>query len=350
MTNSYISSYDKQKLLERLKSSNPKLFYDNLIHNKVLSNTYKVDAYILIPIGYKSIVWYTYYKKDNVCILINFNKFNKIQDMRFYQSCFSTDLIINDSIFIGYQCENTDKCKELYGKYRQIYFACTDIIKYKGQDMENISFGNKLVLYKNIFTNDIDQISYTKYTLIFGLAIIKENYNELLSAITNASYNVSHIEYILFNKNKSPGICNISSLYQNKNIDKCNSQSKQIEGIFKVKASLEADIYKLFFYDKNCYDNFHNIALINNYKKSLFMNGLFRNIKENKNLDLLEESDDEEEFENISEDKYVNINKILNMKCIYNKRFKKWEPIEVTTNNKIINRTELYNIERRFDK
>ena len=58
------------------------------------------------------------------------------------------------------------------------------------------------------------------------------------------------------------------------------------------------------------------------------LNKLFRNIKENDNLDLLEESDDEEEFENINEDKFVNITKRIKMKCVYNKRFQKWEPIE----------------------
>ena len=38
------------------------------------------------------------------------------------------------------------------------------------------------------------------------------------------------------------------------------------------------------------------------------MNTLFRDIKENRNLDV-EESDDEEEFENISLDKFVNLDK-----------------------------------------
>ena len=46
------------------------------------------------------------------------------------------------------------------------------------------------------------------------------------------------------------------------------------------------------------------------------MNSLFRIIKENKYLDALEESDDEDEFENINEDKYV----FLNIK--YNKNIK----------------------------
>ena len=35
------------------------------------------------------------------------------------------------------------------------------------------------------------------------------------------------------------------------------------------------------------------------------MNSLFRTIKENENLDSLEESDDEEEFENSNVDKFV---------------------------------------------
>ena len=35
------------------------------------------------------------------------------------------------------------------------------------------------------------------------------------------------------------------------------------------------------------------------------MNSLFRNIKENKNIDYIEESEDESDFENTSEDKYV---------------------------------------------
>jgi hypothetical protein len=342
MTNSYLSHYDKTILLERLRLCNSELFYDKLSHNKVLSYiNNKTDAYILIPTGNKALVWYTYYKKDNVCILITFNKYNKFQDMNIYHSCFSNELIVNDSIFLGYQCENTEKCETLYGKYRQIFFACTDIIRYKGKNLDNTNYADKLRLYNTIFTYDIRQISYSKYTLIFGLAIINKTYDELLANISKASYNVAFIECMQFDKTRSLGIFNISLLHRNLNLEK----TKPINSvIFKVKASIYADIYNLYFYDNGSSDNFHNIALINNYKKSVFMNGLFRNIKENRNLDLLEESDDEEEFENISEDKYVDTNKTLMMTCVYNKRFKKWEPIEVINTNKIINKGELYNL------
>ena len=59
------------------------------------------------------------------------------------------------------------------------------------------------------------------------------------------------------------------------------------------------------------------------------MNKLFRNIKENINLDSLEESDDEEEFENIQIDKFVDLNKTFKMRCIFNYKFRKWVPVNV---------------------
>ena len=59
------------------------------------------------------------------------------------------------------------------------------------------------------------------------------------------------------------------------------------------------------------------------------MNGLFRNIKENVNLDLLEESDEEDEFENTHLDKFVNLDKTILMECVFLKRFQKWQPVKV---------------------
>jgi hypothetical protein len=46
-------------------------------------------------------------------------------------------------------------------------------------------------------------------------------------------------------------------------------------------------------------------------------------------LDSLEESDEEDEFENIQIDKFVDLNKIIKMRCIFNYKFKKWVPISV---------------------
>ena len=68
------------------------------------------------------------------------------------------------------------------------------------------------------------------------------------------------------------------------------------------------------------------VAYIPNYETSVWLNTLFRNIKENANLDALEESDDEDEFESEEIDKFVCLDKKYKMICEYNRKFKMWIP------------------------
>jgi hypothetical protein len=103
--------------------------------------------------------------------------------------------------------------------------------------------------------------------------------------------------------------------------------------IFIVSADIQNDIYNLL--DPDAVNDLSNydisnklIASIPDYKTSVFMNTLFRNIKENRSLDALEESDDEDEFENTNIDKFVDLTKKIKMKCVFNYKFKKWTPIE----------------------
>ena len=93
-----------------------------------------------------------------------------------------------------------------------------------------------------------------------------------------------------------------------------------------VKTTLSPDIYSLYCYNEDNTLIHHNYAHIGSYKDSVMMNELFRKIKENTNLDTLEESDDEEEFQNITPDKYIYLDKEFNMKCVYNYTFKRWTP------------------------
>jgi hypothetical protein len=77
------------------------------------------------------------------------------------------------------------------------------------------------------------------------------------------------------------------------------------------------------------------------------MNNLFRNIKENANLDALEESDDEEEFENDREDKFVYLERVYNIVCEFNFKFKKWTPLRLAQrNDRIVTRDELTRLEK----
>jgi hypothetical protein len=97
--------------------------------------------------------------------------------------------------------------------------------------------------------------------------------------------------------------------------------------IFMIKPDIQNDIYNLC----SLSGDFIEYALIPDYKTSVMMNKLFRNIKENECLDNLEESDDENEFENVNIDKFVYLDKCYKMNCAYNYKFKKWVPVSVVT-------------------
>jgi hypothetical protein len=103
---------------------------------------------------------------------------------------------------------------------------------------------------------------------------------------------------------------------------------------FYVKPALQNDIYNLFAYGKNKELIFYNIAYIPSYKTSVFMNTIFRNIKENKNIDYIEESDDEDDFQNTDIDKYVKLENHALIECEFNNKFKKWVPLRVVEPNK----------------
>ena len=119
-----------------------------------------------------------------------------------------------------------------------------------------------------------------------------------------------------------------------------------MRAIFMVKASLQNDIYDLYYNVEKRGLLKYGTARIPNYSTSIMMNKLFRVIKENDNLDKLEESDDEEEFENVELDKFVDLKKRVIMECVYNHKFKKWVPFKVSENKNIVTDKEIKRIEK----
>jgi hypothetical protein len=102
--------------------------------------------------------------------------------------------------------------------------------------------------------------------------------------------------------------------------------------VFCVRPDIQNDIYHLFQSNR-----FVDVACIPDYKTSVMMNRVFRRIKENDNLDSLEESDDESEFEDCRVDKYVFLDKSVPMVCEWHPRFKKWMPVSLEEKNSVDN-------------
>lgn len=306
------------------------LFYDKILHNKVYS-----DLYILIPNGTKVFIWITYNKGENICLLLFLNKYNLIINVK------EIALIYNSKLSYGTILYGT------YFEYEKIkYVTCENIFYYKGKYINNDSnFLNKYKILKEIFDNEVKQIIYNSQFIILGLPVIKTNLKEAFNTISKLPYSIQGVLCVNWNMNKSEGII-LNKLNKN------SQNNKEIETIFKVKADIQPDIYYLFCQDKNNKNNkFHSIACIPDYKTSVKMNSLFRKIKENYILDLLEESDNEEEFEDIREDKYVNLKKILYMKCTYISKFRKWKPIEIVDFGKeLLKQEKIYELEKKIEK
>ena len=302
-----------------------KLCYENIIHNKV----YYSDLYLAIPEGKKCLTWFTTnIKGQNICYLIELEEGTRfIIKIIPINVCFNSELSY-ETIFYG-----------TYFYYdNNRFITIEDILYYKGKNMCNLNFINKISYLKNIFENDIGQIGYTESFVIFGLPIITTNYNELIENINKLNYNIKYIQTRYLNKKHFDNLMFIKSNVFFKSLGQNNQKIDHLNGIkrelvFKVKAELQNDIYNLYVYNNGTTDYFYDIALIPDYKTSVMMNKIFRNIKENNNLDALEESDSEDEFENENIDKFVDLEISYNILCIYNQKFNKWVPIRVMNKN-----------------
>jgi hypothetical protein len=298
----------------------------------------------------------------------------------FYRHVSFDDVLSYGTIFYGTLFKTRQEISNKKNTWSSEIFSVEDIFYYKGDDISQYTYHNKLNVVKNIFDTKLRyNMAFCSNGIIFGLPIMTTDFTEAYDKATELPYSVYSIQYKYFEhkgssqpftefyhfNNNSVGdinggevdatgannmVMNRSNnnsenymMHVNKYNDKYNDKplsyneptkqkitSNEIYKEFFIKPDLQNDIYYLY---QNSTTNFEviskEIAHIPDYKTSVLMNTLFRNIKENSNLDSLEESDEEEEFENIQIDKFVDLNKIIKMRCIFNYKFKKWVPVSV---------------------
>jgi len=317
-----LTNEDKQSIMNRFPDI--ELSYDNILHKKVFA-----DLYALIPEGKKCLVWFTYVKSKNVCLLLELNKNNSITNLYYQTYCFDSELSYNTILYGTYVKINENR-----------FFTCEDILYYKNKNVQNLVFNKKINIISDLFHYNIKNTNLSSNNFVMTMPIIKASYEDVIRSSHCVSYNIYGIQFIDSKKSDPIGTMRIIK--------------DTTEVIFKVKADIKQDIYNLYCLDNRVGEIQYNIAMIPDYKTSVFMNSLFRKIKENKNLDLLEESDDEDEFQDIREDKFVDLEKSILMKCVYIPRFRKWKPLSVVTDKdnsiRIISKKELYDLQRNGQK
>jgi len=318
-----LSENQKKDILS--KFPNIKLSYGNILHNKVCN----ADIVLAIPEGNKCFIWFTKYKEKNVCFIIELFKNKYIKEIKiinnFFNDILSKDTLSNGTIFYG----------TLFYINKNKFFTIEDIFYYKNINVKYNNWFEKYVLLKKIISSEITQSS-----IVFGLPLLSNNFDDLINKIKTVKYKIHIIKFKYFKKCNNFLYTHYQYLNQNKNykidnykIDNYKISKKNITYVFNVVPDIQYDIYYLKCNNNNNSLIFYDTAHIPDFKTSVFMNKLFRNIKENENLDTLEESDDENEFENNQPNKFVNLDKNYNMLCSFCNKFKKWIPIKLADEN-----------------
>jgi len=340
----YTIPYDEQTEILRSFPPEIKFSYERSTHKKVLS-----DIYVIIPKGRKYFAWFTSRNRKNVCIFLEVGGHNhKITNM-FYRHVSFDDSLSYGTIFYGTLFRTNADIEA--GINDNEIFSVENIYFHKGKDVDHYCFGDKLKLIKIIFDTSL------RYnTTFFKKGVVAElersNIIEYYHYIKNGSGSGDGSDGVRSNKQISPDnkphntvivepmlvSVPVSTSTNNRvntrdhlpSNSNSNSNSNEISKVFYVKPDIQNDIYYLYKINTVNFTLISDeIAHIPDYKTSVLMNKLFRNIKENINLDSLEESDDEEEFENIQIDKFVDLNKTFKMRCIFNHKFRKWVPVNV---------------------
>ena len=296
---------DKNTLLRRLP--NLKLSYEN-IHKKVFS-----EMYFLIPKGKKHLVWLSYFQDKKVCIFVEINPGaqKSIANMFIIPQIFEKKLVLGTILF-----------GTLFSMNDKSFFSTENIHYYRGKSVESYTELSKLNLLKHIFDNELKQSILTNGGICIGLPLIETSFENAIASAKQLPYEIYSIQQRNFQENKQ---LYTSTLYRSTQTD------EQENRIFVIKADVQNDVYHLHVKNRHGSLEKYDVAAIPDYKTSVMMNKIFRKIKENQNLDALEESDDEDEFENTELDRFVDLEKTIVMECVYSKRFKKWEPVKVVS-------------------
>jgi len=319
------------------------LSYETISHKKVSPDLHNIA--MAIPHGKKYFAWFSYDIAEDTLYIMELNKEKRITKIQKQPHQMGVRWSVGTLLY-GVLLQPEPDATPV--------FVVEDLLQFQGFPMKNMTWGEKLPLLCELFGTEGAPMQFKlpaiwQYRGEFDETVIPDRFREL-------PYQVHHIQYrslceiapllnfpiktpLLSAKSKPPVLVAASkppartSILDSVTIMRsapCHTKPQyRLPTIFHVCADIQYDIYHLFAYGKAKSLVYYDLAYIPNYKTSVFMNSLFRNIRENRNLDSIEESDDEEDFQNVAEDKYVDLQRMLAIECRWHAKFRRWVPQRV---------------------
>ena len=317
------------------------LSYETVSHKKVCDND---SIAVAIPLGRKYFLWFTY----PVCYVLGLDKDKQICSVEELKEIpepqgFKLGTIVYCTLVV-----KDDASKPVY--------VAEDIYQFRGTALHNLSFGDRIGFLRD-FVKLVPSVALP--IMWFAQAgssmspCVPANLDEKLTG-----YTTHHIQYrevkrvapyinVAIPKKGVKEVVVASSaevaqkLHATAVLDPLpafdyGKPAFRYPATFHVMADAQLDLYHLYAYGGISRDGQANrvycgLAGIQSYKTSVFMNRVFRRIRENDNLDLAEESEDEADFENMDTNKFVDLDKVAQIECLFSVRHKKWIPIKLST-------------------
>ena len=320
------------------------LSYETFAHKKVPPI---YDIAIAIPAGKKHLIWFTYDNDIDIAILLDLNKSNQIVGSRRVNVPALTTESYYGTLLYGTIIQDGELP----------VFVIEDLCHYRGRNVRHLLFGEKLTYLQKLFIIDLpDQCAHDG--LILSLPYMRVSRDAALDSLPfyesmtkPAKYVSHHIQFRSSGKvapylnhiyKKPQPVVELSTQILVPRTDvnpRLPAYSRAV--VFRVVADVRDDVYHMFAHGGQDTTVYVNVLYIGTRQQSKYMNSLFRNIKENINIDYGEESDDEETFQDMRLDKYVDLAREHNVECVFNRKFRMWEPTKKVETRHCIHIAEL---------
>lgn len=214
-------------------------------------------------------------------------------------------------------------------------FTIGDIFYYRGKHVTYATWGEKLAMYRELFERWKLPAAHFRLPYMMTRAEYQAKADTLAAPLVVQFFKEhSKKSSLIWQCRAGAGASTSTRAGAGTNKQQTTHYNKPRFARFWTKADVRDDIYHLYRKKEARPEDKVALAHIQNLKTSVRMNAIFRNIKENRRLDALEESDDEEDFENIEPNRYL-LNAgdgtgliIKELLYEWQPRFQKWQPAD----------------------
>ena len=238
-------------------------------------------VYLAQPCGKRAFAWFTYHNSKNVCFFVEI-KDRAPATLYPVHAAFASALSLGTVLHGTITHHESKRC-----------FVMDNIFHHEGRSV-TLDYAGKLRLMQSLLKTSVDDRIHLPSQVLFMLPV--HAFRPTLFAPVYKLYGVKCVQL------HGPKVVN------------CPDKT----AVFQVSATPTCDMY-----DLRGPDGAMQVACVDTYARSVMLNSLFRRVKENFDLDAVEESDDE------ADPNTVYLDRTLSMLCRMHPVHKKWVPVSV---------------------